>query len=204
MLIRLHGCAGWSAPLLFAYGIRHIFAWPGPNHLIFSLTQHRILSESRSYPNHWKGSAHLYSELKGSHCFYPGSVEVVWNTRLLAECSYIFWVTRQILLHWNKHVWSLLLHWNKHVWSLLLHWNKHVWSLLLHWNKHVWSLLLHWNKHVWSLLLHWNKRVITITALKQTCVITIFTFPYDSMENCHRKCPSNTLENHKNHRFSMS
>ena len=30
MLIRLHGCASWSAPLLFAYGIRHVFAWPGP------------------------------------------------------------------------------------------------------------------------------------------------------------------------------
>ena len=29
-LIRLRGCAGWSAPLLFAYDIRHIFAWPGP------------------------------------------------------------------------------------------------------------------------------------------------------------------------------
>ena len=30
VLIRLHGCTGWSAPLLFAYGIRLIFAWPGP------------------------------------------------------------------------------------------------------------------------------------------------------------------------------
>ena len=28
-LIRLRGCASWSAPLLFAYGIRHIFSWPG-------------------------------------------------------------------------------------------------------------------------------------------------------------------------------
>ena len=30
VLIRLRGCVGWSAPLLFAYGLRHIFAWPGP------------------------------------------------------------------------------------------------------------------------------------------------------------------------------
>ena len=30
VLIRLRGCTGWSAPLLIAYGIRHIFAWPGP------------------------------------------------------------------------------------------------------------------------------------------------------------------------------
>ena len=28
---RLFGvCTGWSGPLLFAYGIRHIFAWSGP------------------------------------------------------------------------------------------------------------------------------------------------------------------------------
>ena len=30
VLIRLNGCAGRSAPLLFTYVIRHIFAWPGP------------------------------------------------------------------------------------------------------------------------------------------------------------------------------
>ena len=28
-LIRLRGCAGWSAPLLFTYDIKHIFTWPG-------------------------------------------------------------------------------------------------------------------------------------------------------------------------------
>ena len=30
-LIRLRGCAGWSAPLLFAYDIRHVFSWSGSN-----------------------------------------------------------------------------------------------------------------------------------------------------------------------------
>ena len=29
-LIRLRGCAGWSAPLLFAFNIRHVLSWPGP------------------------------------------------------------------------------------------------------------------------------------------------------------------------------
>ena len=29
VLIRLRECAGWSVPLLFTYGIRHIFSWPG-------------------------------------------------------------------------------------------------------------------------------------------------------------------------------
>ena len=38
MLIRLRGCAGWSAPLLFAYGGRQVFAWCGPcNYLYLSL-----------------------------------------------------------------------------------------------------------------------------------------------------------------------
>ena len=35
-------CAGWSAPLLFAYDIRHVFSWPGSrvyNLLCFTLAQ---------------------------------------------------------------------------------------------------------------------------------------------------------------------
>ena len=31
VLIRLRGCAGWSAPLLFAYGIKQVFSWRGSN-----------------------------------------------------------------------------------------------------------------------------------------------------------------------------
>ena len=38
VLIRLRGWAGWSAPLLFAYGIWHIFAWPGPNLMCYQMT----------------------------------------------------------------------------------------------------------------------------------------------------------------------
>ena len=30
-LIRLCGCTGWSAPLLFAYGIKQVFSWRGSN-----------------------------------------------------------------------------------------------------------------------------------------------------------------------------
>ena len=33
VLIRLRGFAGWSAPLLFAYDIRHVFSWPGSNEI---------------------------------------------------------------------------------------------------------------------------------------------------------------------------
>ena len=28
-LIKLHGCAGWSVPLLFAYGIKQVLSWCG-------------------------------------------------------------------------------------------------------------------------------------------------------------------------------
>ena len=35
-LIRLRGCAGWSAPLLFAYGIRHIFSWPSSHVFLYT------------------------------------------------------------------------------------------------------------------------------------------------------------------------
>ena len=40
VLIRLRGCADWSAPLLFAYGIRHVFAWPVPYNTCFAAFSH--------------------------------------------------------------------------------------------------------------------------------------------------------------------
>ena len=33
-LIRLRGCAGWSAPLLFANSRRHVFLRQGPNDIL--------------------------------------------------------------------------------------------------------------------------------------------------------------------------
>ena len=54
-LIRLRGCAGWSAPLLFAYSIRHVFAWPGPNGVwkvgqgqLFIVCARRVISEEQA------------------------------------------------------------------------------------------------------------------------------------------------------------
>ena len=44
-LIRLHRCAGWSAPLLFAYGIRQVFSWYGPytsKRLYMGIHQHTV------------------------------------------------------------------------------------------------------------------------------------------------------------------
>ena len=43
MLIRLCGCAGWSAPLLFAYGIRQVFSWQGSIYKWSLREDHEIL-----------------------------------------------------------------------------------------------------------------------------------------------------------------
>ena len=45
-LIRLRGCAGWSAPLLFAYDIRHFFSWP---ELILGFSMSRLMTK----PTKW-------------------------------------------------------------------------------------------------------------------------------------------------------
>ena len=37
-LIRLRGCPGWSAPLLFAYGIKQVFSWCG-SYIIMDLEE---------------------------------------------------------------------------------------------------------------------------------------------------------------------
>ena len=39
-LIRLRGCAGWSAPLLFANHRRQVFSHRGPYHLLYPLLVH--------------------------------------------------------------------------------------------------------------------------------------------------------------------
>ena len=54
VLIRLHRCAGWSAPLLFAYGIIHVFAWPGPANKVRKIShklKFNVLNELTSYTN---------------------------------------------------------------------------------------------------------------------------------------------------------
>ena len=51
-LIRLRGCAGWSAPLLFAYDIRHIFSWPG-SFLGYQLSLHIKQHPVTAYISWW-------------------------------------------------------------------------------------------------------------------------------------------------------
>ena len=54
MLIRLRGCAGWSVPLMFAYDIRHIFAWPSPYGCLIVVDK-------------WDNLADLQNEFKINH-----------------------------------------------------------------------------------------------------------------------------------------
>ena len=52
MLIRLRGCAGWSAALLFSYGIRQVFAWPGPLQLsVLDLEGPPIIAQRTKNPD---------------------------------------------------------------------------------------------------------------------------------------------------------
>ena len=65
VLIRVRGCAGWSAPLLFAYGINHILAWPGPyinllRLLVYFYLLHICSTTSTYEPSHGKNLSRPY------------------------------------------------------------------------------------------------------------------------------------------------
>ena len=51
--IRLSECAGWSAPLLFAYDIRHVFSWPGSLVDICTQTGINLTKYHNSMPWKW-------------------------------------------------------------------------------------------------------------------------------------------------------
>ena len=50
-LIRLRGCAGLSAPLMFAYDIRHVFSWPSS--FLFEDWIHCIINMHLEVFNAW-------------------------------------------------------------------------------------------------------------------------------------------------------
>ena len=62
-LIRLRQCTGWSAPLLFAYDIRHIFSWPGSLHFIIKHAEKSYVTmKQKQYISSLPGS--------NTHCIY--------------------------------------------------------------------------------------------------------------------------------------
>ena len=93
-LIGLRGCAGWSAPLLFAYDIRHIFSWPGSfytgqNHAKFFFSNStNQMSRSMTKPTKW--------------CVRPAKTQISLGIRPV-------WA-ESLLSTWKKHG-TLATHW---------------------------------------------------------------------------------------------
>ena len=76
-LIRLRGCAGWSAPLLFAYDIRHIFSWPGSIsfHKTFMYTLHQAC-------RFWQDCFASFIESKDILFLTIPQKPILWSSRL--------------------------------------------------------------------------------------------------------------------------
>ena len=82
MLIRLHGCAGWSTPLLLAYGINRF------SHDVADMVSKASIEGGSSYP--------LICVL------YPYSPSLRWwwhYTSFLPWISACYWQIRQISIH---------------------------------------------------------------------------------------------------------
>ena len=67
MLIRLHGCAGWSSPLLFAYRLHGCAGWSSP--LLFVYNKARVSHKGPyiAIPN-WSVKLHLNLHLACCAC----------------------------------------------------------------------------------------------------------------------------------------
>ena len=60
-LIRLRRCTGWSAPLLFAYDVRHIFSWSYSYILYLNIAYDDILS-LKIFTSHYCRERYHFSE----------------------------------------------------------------------------------------------------------------------------------------------
>ena len=77
VLIRLRGCTGWTASLMFAYGIKHVFAWPGP----FDLFCRKICS------------CHLHAGRKlGYYTLCSTSSNLVFNQNNKFQAGTVNWI----------------------------------------------------------------------------------------------------------------
>ena len=115
MLIRLRGCPGWTAPLLFAYGIRHIFTWPGPCHCgwvkILQCPLPNLGSHSEAAMEEFL--TQKFSKENKSNCDNKGSLYLYLGwPQLLWWLSIIFYGDRFDL--WPFHPWFHI----KSVWKL--------------------------------------------------------------------------------------
>ena len=89
-LIRLRGCAGSSAPLLFAYGIRHIFSWPGS--FVFA---GRFRSDN------------MLLAILGQHFWRASFCSVVLNAVCVTFCLPTLGMVENCFLRHFNRMWSL-------------------------------------------------------------------------------------------------
>ena len=128
MLIRLRGCACWSAPLLFAYGIRHVFAWPGPYDIVDLLVDNHAMSVSLTSVCHFRRWSRVLHETLESHLHH--------NVTYFNHKGAASWQHQQNYLCATSEdsdqpglgirpVWSVssLSAWRK-LWSLATHWTQ--------------------------------------------------------------------------------
>ena len=80
VLIRLRGCAGWSGSLLFACGIRHVFAWPGPYDVTKALD--RQWKIETVWANAWQNQQNDVLSAKTDQPVYPSSLIRVLAVRM--------------------------------------------------------------------------------------------------------------------------
>ena len=91
-LIRLHGCVGWSASLLFPYGIRQVFSWCGSNYRLMDGWV-RVLHPFNSISGWWKGEHERLCAMK--RCLGSGRISplagfeptTLWSEVRSANCS---------------------------------------------------------------------------------------------------------------------
>ena len=116
-LIRLRGCAGWYAPLLFAYDIRHIFSCPGS--IVFWYND--VLFEDDSFISEYDFEVYLIVGTFLHHSYYSWTIACTKTGVGSIYKSIIFWpppppaptIKIQRWLHYIRiQFWSLLDHWN--------------------------------------------------------------------------------------------
>ena len=107
VLIRLSGCTGWSGPLLFAYGIRHVFAWPGPYDV--TKAKARQWKIETVWVNAWQNQQNDVLPAKTDQPVYPSSLIEVLAVRMKKP-----WILSSYVVqseHSNEAGWMSWLFW---------------------------------------------------------------------------------------------
>ena len=78
MLIRLRGCTGWSAPLLFTFGIKQVFSWRG------SITKRLSCRQSNRHGGQLMINGSFYTPCSGNWALLR---QLIWCENWLTDLS---------------------------------------------------------------------------------------------------------------------